>query len=80
MTDDDTVELEKSNILLMGPTGSGYFSLSLLWNFSVLSLCIIIMFYFFFCVLFVPSGCCLKTNPISETFIARLVAYVSVLS
>lgn len=24
MDDDDAVELEKSNILLMGPTGSGY--------------------------------------------------------
>lgn len=32
--DEEEVELEKSNILLMGPTGSGNFSLSLFWLFD----------------------------------------------
>ena len=38
--DDDGVELEKSNILLMGPTGSGNLSLTIFWLFNVLEHCI----------------------------------------
>jgi ATP-dependent protease Clp ATPase subunit len=32
--DEEEVELEKSNILLMGPTGSGNLLLSLFWLFD----------------------------------------------